>query len=139
MSRQDRNFGIEAPKVTAMPEPITLNIVMQPQTDLPITYCNQVYVFRTPSEWALNFCLISPPFVPLARTNTLEVPIVARMMMPATLGQGLLMALAGQYTEEELAPIIAAIQEQAKDRAKSAKPSLKSEEAPKDTTNATSR
>ena len=75
---------------------------LQPNYQAPFStvYSNFALVSHTGDDLAVDFCLVAPPYHPHIETKTIPVPVIARVILPPGLAQGLIDALRIQLDKQ---------------------------------------
>jgi hypothetical protein len=63
------------------------------QAPFSTVYSNFALVSHTGDDFAVDFCLIAPPYHAHTETKTVNIPVIARVIVPPGLAQGLIEAL----------------------------------------------
>jgi hypothetical protein len=70
------------------------------QTPFSTVYSNFAFVSHTGDDFSVDFCLIAPPYHVHRETNTVPVPVIARVIVPPGLVRGLIEALRIQLEKQ---------------------------------------
>jgi hypothetical protein len=70
------------------------------QAPFSTVYSNFALVSHTGDDLAVDFCLIAPPYRTQAESKTVPVPVIARVIVPPGLAQGLIEALRIQLEKQ---------------------------------------
>jgi hypothetical protein len=75
---------------------------LQPNYQAPFStiYSNFALISHTGDDLSIDFCLVAPPFHPQMETKTVPVPVIARVIVPPGLAQGLIEALQIQLDKQ---------------------------------------
>jgi hypothetical protein len=68
----------------------------------PTFYSNYAVVSHTTSELSIDFCLLATPHKIDVETKTASVPVIARMLIPGAMANGLMTALQDQIKKFEI-------------------------------------
>jgi Protein of unknown function (DUF3467) len=86
------------------------------RSGFPTVYSNFALVSHTADDLSLDFCLLAPPYNPQFETKTVAVPVVARVIIPSGMVEGLVEALrlqsGKQASEREAGGVIIPVQGQ---------------------------
>ena len=70
------------------------------QAPFSTVYSNFALVSHTGDDLAVDFCLIAPPYRTQTESKTVPVPVIARVIVPPGLAQGLIEALRIQLEKQ---------------------------------------
>jgi len=70
------------------------------QAQFSIVYSNFALVSHTADDLCIDFCLMAPPHNVNAETKTISAPVIARVIIPPGLAQGLIRALSIQLEKQ---------------------------------------
>lgn len=77
-------------------------ITLQPdyRTSFHTFYSNFATISHTPDDLSIDFCLTAPPHNVDLKANILPVPVVARIIVPPAMAEGLIKALRNQLDKQ---------------------------------------
>lgn len=81
---------------------IKLSVAPRYESAFSTYYSNFAAISHTPDELCIDFCLIAPPHVVDAETTTLRPDVVARVMVPPRIVDGLIKALRSQIDKQKV-------------------------------------
>ena len=88
---------LKNPKVRQeYPQELQINIVPNYEKSFSSFYSNYAVVSHTPTELCIDFCILAPPHAVDMEKKTVNVPVIARALIPVKMAEGLINALRDQ-------------------------------------------
>jgi hypothetical protein len=70
------------------------------QLPFPTVYSNFALVSHTADDLSLDFCLLAPPYNAHIETKAVPIPVIARVIIPSGMAEGLVEALRIQLDKQ---------------------------------------
>jgi Protein of unknown function (DUF3467) len=96
----DQFEGRAEERIVGQAEPESLTLRADYKSSFPTFYANFAVVSHTPEDLTVDFCLIAPPINVNAQEKTLSAPVVARVMIPPGMADGLVKAIQTQLSKQ---------------------------------------
>lgn len=80
---------------------IEIRIIPDHSSTFPTFYANYASVSHTASEFDLDFCLLASPFTVDLEQKSVSIPVVARIIIPPVMIEGLINALKAQMEKQK--------------------------------------